>query len=166
MGVAMVARDPAFDQQIVALLPKLRHHARSLCFNRAAADDLVQETVLRAMEKSYQFEPGTNLLAWLVTIEKNIFYTLVKKARRTVEDPDAVIASAVPVPAEQFGIVDLQDAIAIVEQLTPARRAAFRMFWLEGKTHEEISESLGIALGTAKSRVFRARESLAQMLPD
>jgi RNA polymerase sigma-70 factor (ECF subfamily) len=158
------ARDPAFDAQVVSLLPNLRHHAMGLCQNRTLADDLVQETVVRALDKWTQFSPGTNLLAWMITIEKNLFYTLMVRSKRTVEDPDAEIAGAIMVPAEQEGVVQLKEAVAAVNELPEIRRSVFMRFWYDGQSQDEICAELGLPTGTVKSRVHRARTALAKAL--
>jgi RNA polymerase sigma-70 factor (ECF subfamily) len=157
-------RDPAFDAQIVAFLPKLQSFARLLCRNRAAEEDLVSETIVRALDKSAQFRPGTNLLNWLMAIEKNTFFNICRSSKRYVEDPESAIASGYAVPPEQIGVISLKETMDAVYKMPPGRRNAFLLFWYEGRSQYEIAEALGIEVPTVRSRVSRARAELAEIL--
>ena len=157
-------RDPLSDQ-LVAEVPALRAFARSLTMNHALADDLVQETVLKAWAKLGSFEPGTKMRAWLFTILRNTFLSIMRKRAREVEDVDhAHAARVVELPA-QSGVPDLVDFKRAYMQLLPPQREALILVCAAGFTYDEAAEICGVAPGTVKSRVNRARKTLSAILP-
>ncbi len=162
-----VATSPAgeeFRAGLMAALPGLRAFAVSLAVNPAAADDLVQETLLKAWANRHHFEPGTNLKAWLCTILRNQFYTDCRKRRREVEDADGVLAGKVEAPASQEASSDLRRVWQHLGKLPAAQREALVLVGAEGMTYEAAAELIGCQVGTMKSRVSRARALLASML--
>jgi RNA polymerase sigma-70 factor (ECF subfamily) len=149
---------------IVALLPDLRAFARFMCREREAADDLVQNTILAALDKRDQFMPGTNLKAWLFTIMRNRFYSdLRTQSRRpTGADPDtAPPLAAVDNPEAALAMKELSAALW---QLSAEAREALVLVGAGGFSYEEASRLCGCSVGALKVRVSRARKQLAQKL--
>ena len=153
-----------FRQELLAALPGLRGFALSLVVNATRADDLVQETLLKAWKSQDRFEPGSNLMAWLCTILRNQFYTECRRAKREVEDADGTAAAQLIVlPSQEHGI-ELQKVWAILAKLPPAQREALLLVAGQGMTYEAAATLLGTQTGTMKSRVSRARAFLAETL--
>jgi RNA polymerase sigma-70 factor (ECF subfamily) len=155
---------PNVQPELLKILPHLRAFAISLCGNVDQADDLVQEAVLRGLSKLDQFEPGTNLQAWLFTILRNIFYTGLRRRRREVEDPDGHIAGRIAVPPEQPGHLDLGDLGTALAKLPAHQREVLLLVGAEGLSYEETARICGTHIGTVKSRMNRARARLAELL--
>jgi RNA polymerase sigma-70 factor (ECF subfamily) len=145
-------------------IPHLRAFAVSLTNDREAADDLVQETLMRGLTHIGRFQAGTNLEAWLFTILRNQFYTAYRKRRRETEDPDGVFASKLAVIPEQGAKLDYDDMLAALARLTPAQREAILLIGAEGHSYEEAARICNTSVGTIKSRVNRARTRLAEVL--
>jgi RNA polymerase sigma factor (sigma-70 family) len=154
----------AFRQGLIAMLPGLRAFAMSLVPNETRADDLVQETLLKAWAKQEQFVSGTNLKAWLCTILRNQFYTEIRKRKREVEDADGVMAAEMIAPASQEHGSDLQTVWQYIGKLPAPQREALLLVGAEGLSYEAAAEVMGCEVGTAKSRVSRARSALAEWL--
>lgn len=153
-----------FKTDLLAALPDLRGFAMSLVVNATRADDLVQETLLKAWKSQDRFVPGTNLIAWLFTIMRNQFYTECRKAKREVEDADgAAAAQLIELPSQEHGI-ELQKVWPILAKLPPAQREALLLVAGQGMTYEAAAALLGTQTGTMKSRVSRARAFLADAL--
>jgi RNA polymerase sigma-70 factor (ECF subfamily) len=153
-----------FKSELIELLPSLRAFARSLTHNIAQADDLVQDTLVKALANVDRFEPGTNLRAWLFTILRNHYYSQLRKAKREVEDADGKYAARIPVRPEQDGSVDLEDFKLAFAQLAPDHREVLTLVGASGCSYEEAAQICGCAVGTIKSRVNRARRKLADLL--
>jgi RNA polymerase sigma-70 factor (ECF subfamily) len=148
-----------FSQGMIAVLPDLRAFARGLTGDGVAADDLVQEALLRAWDRSDRFEAGTNLRAWLFVILRNQFYSQHRR-RREVEDPDGALVAAMTDRASQEGTVALAELRTALETLPSEQREALLLVGAAGFSHEEAARISGCALGTMKSRVWRARAAL------
>jgi RNA polymerase sigma-70 factor, ECF subfamily len=158
------AAPQAFKTELIELLPSLRAFARSLTHNPAQADDLVQDTLVKALANVERFEPGTNLRAWLFTILRNHYYSQLRKLKREVEDADGKFAARIAVRPEQDGNVDLEDFKVAFAQLAPDHREVLTLVGASGCSYEEAAQICGCAVGTIKSRVNRARKKLADML--
>src|ERR1043165_3808291 len=154
----------AFKTELIELLPSLRAFARSLAHNPAQADDLVQDTLVKALANVDRFEPGTNLRAWLFTILRNHYYSQLRKAKREVEDAEGRMAARLAVRPEQDGSVDLEDFKIAFAQLQPDHREVLTLVGASGCSYEEAAEICGCAVGTIKSRVNRARKKLSDLL--
>jgi len=168
LGAALDAQDrtsaSAFREGLVGALPGLRAFALSLAASPTRADDLVQETLLKAWANQHRFEPGSNLMAWLCTILRNQFYTECRKAKREVEDADgAAAAQMIALPAQEHGTA-LQQVWAMLAKLPPLQREALLLVGAQGMTYEAAAEVMGCQIGTMKSRVSRARALLAGAL--
>jgi RNA polymerase sigma-70 factor (ECF subfamily) len=147
---------------LVALMPNLRAFAFSLCGHSERADDLVQDTLLKAWSHLDSFQEGTNLRAWLFTILRNSFFSDMRKRKREVEDADGKKAESLSVAPAQPGHLDLQDMRKALDLLPPHQREAVVLVGAAGMSYEEAAEIAKCAVGTIKSRVNRAREKLAQ----
>lgn len=155
----------AFRHGLTEALPALRGFAMSLvASNEARADDLVQETLLKAWAKQETFVPGTNLKAWLFTILRNHFYSEVRKYKREVEDADGTLAGQLQAPASQEHGSDLRTIWTYIAKIPPSQREALLLVGAQGLTYEAAAEVMGCQVGTAKSRVSRARALLGEML--
>jgi RNA polymerase sigma-70 factor, ECF subfamily len=153
-----------FKDQLLGSVRPMRAFAISLCGKPDQADDLVQETLIKAWANQHSFEPGTNLRAWLFTILRNEFYTYLRKRRREVEDADGVIAGNVAVMPQQDGHMNLKDMNAALSQLPPNQREALLLVSASDMSYEEAAAVCQVAVGTIKSRVNRARARLAEVL--
>jgi len=162
---ASYAREAAdFRDGLLASLPSLRAFALSLAMNHAVADDLVQETLLKAWKNQDRFEPGSNLQAWLCTILRNHFYTDNRKRKREVEDADGTMAGQMVASAAQEANSELQQVKQHLAKLPAAMREALLLVGAQGLTYEDAAELIGCQVGTVKSRVSRARALLARSL--
>jgi RNA polymerase sigma-70 factor (ECF subfamily) len=159
-----VTASPEVRDAMLAAIPSLRAFAISLTYNVDAADDLVQDTIVRAWAAIDRFEPGTNLNAWLFTILRNSFFSQFRKARRQVEDADGSYAARLRAPPEQHGKCDVQDMLGALTKVPVDQREALLLIVAEGLSYEEAAQVCGVATGTIKSRVARARERLAKLL--
>ena len=155
---------PTFRSDLMVLLPDLRAFSRFLCRDRAAADDLVQNTIVVAISKQDQFQPGTNLKAWLFTIMRSRFYSSLRSTRRRSEviEPDE-LANA-PALARTDAASDLIDLSKALWRIIPEYREALMLVGACGFSYEEAAGLCGCTLGTIKARVFRARRQLAKVL--
>jgi len=156
--------DPAMRDALLGAVPSLRAFAISLSGQVDRADDLVQDTLLRALSNLHRFEPGTNLNAWLFTILRNLFHSEYRKRRREVEDPDGSYAGRLKVQPEQGARLDFEDFRIALAQLPADQREALLLVGASGFSYEEAANICGCAVGTIKSRVNRARSRLAGML--
>jgi RNA polymerase sigma-70 factor (ECF subfamily) len=149
---------------VIALLPPLRAFAWSLSRNSADADDLVQDTLIKAWTHQDKFEPGSNLRAWLFTILRNTYYTAVVKRRREVADEDGKHAARLTAAPTQDWSVAIKATQAALQRLPAEHREALILVGAAGLTYEEAAEICGCALGTIKSRVNRARARLLRIM--
>ncbi|HMN87574.1 MAG TPA: sigma-70 family RNA polymerase sigma factor [Bauldia sp.] len=156
--------DPAIRDGMLKAVPGLRAFAISLSGNVDRADDLVQETLLRAIANIKSFTPGTNLSAWLFTILRNQFRSEYRKRRREVEDADGAFAARLEAPAEQLAKVEFNDLKSALSRLPDDQREALILVGASGFSYEEAAEICGCAVGTIKSRVNRARNRLADIM--
>ena len=156
--------DPSVRDAVLAAVPNLRAFAISLSGNVDRADDLVQETLLRALANIDSFERGTNMSAWLFTILRNLFRSEYRKRRREVEDADGSYAERLKSQPEQTGRVEFTEFRTALAQLPPDQREALILVGASGFSYEEAAEICGCAVGTIKSRVNRARGRLAELL--
>jgi RNA polymerase sigma-70 factor, ECF subfamily len=153
-----------FREGLLGAIPSLRAFAVSLSQNADRADDLVQETLVKAWDKQSSFQPGTNLKAWLFTILRNEFYSQMRKRGREVQDSDGAITGRVAVHPAQHGSLDLDDFRKALEQLPEDQREAIILIGASGFSYEEAANICDCAVGTIKSRVSRARSHLQEVL--
>jgi RNA polymerase sigma-70 factor (ECF subfamily) len=159
-----MAPQPSVQDVMLAAVPNLRAFAMSLSGNADRADDLVQETVMRAMANIKSFTPGTNMAAWLFTILRNLFRSQYRKRRREVEDPDGSYLASLKAPAEQFGCLEFKELIGALAKLPDVQREALLLVAASGFSYDEAAAICEVAVGTIKSRVSRARQLLAELL--
>jgi len=155
---------PFFRDEMLRLIPALRAFARSLTNNAADTDDLVQDVIVRAWAHADQFEPGTNLRAWLFTILRNRYFSIVKTRQREVADPDGFLVGSLSVGAAQEWEIVGGELKTALTQLPEDQRTAIVLVGGAGVSYEEAAEICGCALGTIKSRVNRARNRLNELM--
>jgi RNA polymerase sigma-70 factor (ECF subfamily) len=156
--------DIEWRDQVVALIPALRAFAWSISRNGSDADDLVQDTLIKAWSHRDKFETGTNLRAWLFTILRNTYYTAVVRRRREVRDEDDQYARSLTSPPTQEWGLALRALQAALDQLPAEHREALILVGAAGLSYEEAADICGCALGTIKSRVNRARNRLLKVM--
>lgn len=157
----------AFKRDLLAVLPHLRAFARGLCGRPDFADDLVQETAIKAWVARERFTPGTNMRAWTFAILRNHYLSELRRNRHQADyDPDSAERLLV-MDADQEGPLHLSDMEVALLKLSPERREALLLVGAGGFTYEEAAKISDCAVGTMKSRVARARDQLARLLdPD
>jgi RNA polymerase sigma-70 factor, ECF subfamily len=153
-----------FKTELLGLIPFLRAFARSLCGSQDGADDLAQETLVKAWQSRATFAPGTNLKAWLFTILRNQFYSDRRRAwRQTPWDQDA--AERLPgTSQDQTWSADLSDTARALRQLPDEQREALILVGAGGFSYADAAAICHCAVGTVKSRVARARKALMEIL--
>jgi RNA polymerase sigma-70 factor (ECF subfamily) len=156
--------DNELRDAILAAIPKLRAFGISLSGNVDRADDLVQETMLRALANIDSFQPGTNLQAWLFTILRNLFRSEYRKRRREVEDVEGRYADSLVSHPEQDSNLEFKELRAALAKLPQDQREALILVGASGFSYEEAAKICDCAIGTIKSRVNRARTRLANEL--
>jgi RNA polymerase sigma-70 factor (ECF subfamily) len=154
----------ATRDEMIALVPELRAFALSLSRNPATADDLVQETVLKAWARLDSFEPGTNMRAWLFTILRNTFYSDARKNKREVADVDGAYAARLSQKPDHDGRLALRDFAVAFAKLPDDQREALILIGASGLSYEDAARTCGCAIGTIKSRLNRGRARLAELL--
>ena len=149
-------------ERLVELIPRLRRYARALVGERAAADDLVQDTLERAWAKLHLYRRGTDLRAWLFTVMHNVHVNKVRAARPTDPlDEDTPELAQRAVQGDALVVRDLERSIAL---LPAEQRAVLLLVALEDMSYEEVAHALAIPMGTVMSRLSRAREKLRVMM--
>ena len=154
----------SMKDDMLRTIPSLRAFAFSLCGNADRADDLVQETLMKAWINQNSFTQGTSMSAWLFTILRNVFYSEYRKRRREVEDAEGTLAARLVSVPEQNGHMDLQDLRSALKKLPAEQREALILVGGSGFAYEEAAQICGCALGTLKSRVNRARTAIAAIM--
>jgi RNA polymerase sigma-70 factor (ECF subfamily) len=150
--------------ELVEHLPALRAFAVSLTRDGTSADDLVQDTIVKAWKNIGSFTAGTNMRAWLFTILRNTFYSGRRKARREVSDSDGALAGMLSEKPGHDGALAMRDFMVAFRQLPDEQREALILVGASGFSYEEAAETTGVAIGTVKSRVNRARARLVELL--
>lgn len=144
-------------------IPRLRRYARALAGDQHAADDLVQDTLERAINKRHLWRPGSDLRAWLFTIMHNVFVNQLRNRQAHPEESldEELLAAASGSPTPRLEIRDLETALAL---LAPDQREIVLLVGLEELSYAEAARVLDIPVGTVMSRLFRGRERLRQLL--
>ena len=156
--------DPTIRDQVLSTVPSLRAFAISLCGNIDRADDLVQETLLRALANIDSFQPGSNLPAWLFTILRNLFRSDYRKRRREVEDAEGNYAKTLKTQPAQNAHLEFEEFRVALDKLPQDQREALILVGASGFSYEDAAAICGCAVGTIKSRVNRARKRLAELM--
>ena len=160
----MALDDDAFRAELAAVIPHLRAFARSLSGNRDTADDLVQETMLKAWAARDRFQAGTSMRAWTFIILRNFFLSQMRRNRFRGEWDDLVAERTLAAPAGQDKQMELADLHRAMQMIPPAQREALILVGAGGFAYEEAAEICGVAVGTFKSRVARGRAALEQII--
>jgi len=150
------------NAQVVAFIPRLRRYARALIGERGAADDLVQDTLERALSKFHLWRRGSDLRAWLFTIMHNVHVNQVRSRREITPLDDEVLEQ--PVRATQDTALEARDLERALRLLSVEQREVLLLVVLEEMTYEEVATTLGIPIGTVMSRLSRAREKLRRLM--
>lgn len=156
--------DTDFKRELAALIPHLRAFARSLCGDATLADDLAQDAMLKAWNARQSFNAGTNMKAWAFTILRNVFYSEKRRSwRRTPLDPEVAAATLVSNdnPSDSLELLAMRNALTM---LPVDQREALILVGAGGLPYEEAAEICGVAVGTIKSRVSRARKAVTEIL--
>ena len=158
----MAHQDPR--EELVEHLPALRAFAMSLTRNSATADDMVQDTVVKAWTNMDKFQVGTNLRAWLFTILRNTYYSSRRKAVREVADVDGVFTESLSQKPDHDGRLHMADFREAFATLPDEQREALILVGASGFAYEEAADMCGVAVGTIKSRVNRGRKRLSELM--
>jgi RNA polymerase sigma-70 factor (ECF subfamily) len=144
-------------------IPRLRRYARALLRDPDLADDLVQETLVRGLEKSHLYTSGTDLRAWLFTIMHNLH---VNSVRRWLRRAEKIVVEKVQLalPAPQLSHLELRDLERAIARLSAEQRETLLLIGLEGMKYEEVAQICDVPIGTVRSRLSRAREELRRMM--
>jgi len=153
-----------FRTELVAQLPHLRAVARALTGHRDRADDLVNDTVLKALSAESQFQPGTYLKAWLMTILRNHYINGLRRTRIEVETIGEIPESALPSAPNQEHVVEVNEVANALQRMSIEHREILVLDRHALESYEEASEVCGCAVGTIKSRLNRARNELKKVL--
>ena len=153
-----------FAQQMMALRPRLLTFATSLTRNRVIAEDVVQESIMRAWRAREQLQPGSNMDAWLCTIVRNQYYTHLRKRRHEVADTGDIDYSALVKPAEHESIDGINEILHALSILPIHFRSALLAVGVMGLSTKDAAEFCGVEEGTIKSRMNRGRTVLAERL--
>jgi RNA polymerase sigma-70 factor (ECF subfamily) len=165
--MALTRRLPDYNpgtvkEQVADLIPALRAFARTFTVDPMDGDDLVQETLVRALRSLQTFQPGTSLKSWLFTIMRNTYYTQYRK--RVRESPgvtDCVSLQLVAAATQEWSVAE-SEVKAALSRLSEDQRQILVMVAGFGFSYEEAANVMSCAIGTIKSRLSRAREALAQ----
>ena len=152
-----------FDLGLTENLARLRIYALSLTRNGDRADDLVQQTVLKALTGRGSFRPGSNFAGWIFRIQRNEFISELRRTRPIVDPFDEVANTLSVTPGPESGLI-LREFVSAFRQLPRGSREALLLAQLEGLSYQQIADHAGVAQGTVKSRISRGRASLARLL--
>jgi RNA polymerase sigma-70 factor (ECF subfamily) len=157
------AKATDFHAELRAILPRLRVYALSLTHDRDRADDLVQETVVKALAGQKSFRPGTCFSAWIFRIQRNEFISGLRRARPSVP-LDETICNALSHPAHQDRGLVMHEFLRAFGQLSSGQREALVLAVVDGQSYEQIARHASVSVGTIKSRISRARDMLERLL--
>ncbi|AOJ71631.1 MULTISPECIES: sigma-70 family RNA polymerase sigma factor [Burkholderia] len=156
----------SFETDVVGWLPQLRRYARALTGDPAWADDLVQDTAERALERMRAFRPDSNLRAWLLTILRHLYIDQLRARREFAVDDDEGPWRTLEAPAGQVDALVLRDVQRMLYRLPLEQREVLLLVCVEELSYQEASAVLGLPVGTVMSRLSRARERMRALLTD
>lgn len=164
MGTMQAVMPETFGELLIAALPRLRSAARGMTRDRDRANELVQETALKAMVGKAGFQAGSNFAAWINRIQRNEFISGLRRAKPlvTIDPEDPTLPSHRP--RQEDGLV-MREFLTAFAQLPQKRRAALLLAAVEEQPYAVIAAHAGVSVGTIKSRVWRGRQTLKQLLP-
>lgn len=156
----------AFHDELIEFLPSLKAFAMMLTRDRAAGEDLLQDTVLRALDKSDSFTMGTNLRAWVYTIMRNQYINTLRRRQRerVTQIDDELLENMDPVAANQEHALVLKDLLRAMGELRQEQREALHLVVADGLSYDEVAHICGCPVGTIRSRIARARQELETRL--
>lgn len=154
----------ATEDEILTLVPQLRAYARALTRDPVNADDLVQETLVRALSHIGSYTPGTVLRAWLFTIMRNTFFTQHKKAQRERPGSETCVSGTVTSQPDHDRVLEGKRILAAINQLPDHYREVLCLVVILGESYQNAAQLCGIEIGTVKSRVNRARNLLIEKI--
>ncbi|MEM9027625.1 MAG: sigma-70 family RNA polymerase sigma factor [Pseudomonadota bacterium] len=157
-------RSRQLETELLRHTTQLRAFAISMCGDTDAGNDLVQDTLLKAITNLNRFQPDTNMRAWLFTILRNTYFTQCRRDSFQVRDEDGLIAEAQFTEAPQDSQAEFHDFERALRALNAEQREALILVGAGGLTYDEVAEIVGCSSGTVKSRVNRARAKLQQLL--
>jgi RNA polymerase sigma-70 factor, ECF subfamily len=154
--------------ELMEHIPRLRRYARALIHNRELADDLVQDTLERALGRLHQFEAGTDLRAWLFTVMHNVFASQTRRAAwraHHVEADEQQLGQAeFAVPGGQLRSLEMRDLDYALQRLPAEQREVILLIGLEEMSYADVALTLGVPIGTVMSRLSRGRERLRNLM--
>jgi RNA polymerase sigma-70 factor (ECF subfamily) len=153
-----------FRSQLLHEMPLLRRWSHVLCRNQSLAEDMMQETLTRAWANRASFARGTNMRAWLYRILRNTYFNHLRQRRREVSDPDGALTAALTVSPAQPGRVELREVTRAMQDLSPTQRQAMILIGAQGLSYKQVARLQRVNIGTVKSRLARARQSMARMM--
>lgn len=151
-------------EDIVEFIPAMRAYARMLTKRHEQADDLVQDTLMKAIANIDRFKPGTNLRAWLYTIMRNSFLNGIERSKRMQTGAEDCISTSVSTPATQEWSLRGKELLEAVANLPPHYREVLVLVVMIGESYETAAEIFDVQIGTIKSRVNRARALVIEQL--
>jgi RNA polymerase sigma factor (sigma-70 family) len=151
-------------EELVEHIGAMRAFAVSLTRNSALADDMVQDTLVKAWSNIDKFQPGTNMRAWLFTILRNTYYSYRRKRKREIEDVDGIMTESMASKPTHDGMLQMRDFNNAFRKLRDEHREVLILVGASGMSYEEVANMCGIKIGTVKSRLNRARAHLAELL--
>jgi RNA polymerase sigma-70 factor, ECF subfamily len=159
---------PDLCDEMLSHVPRLRRYARALLSNRERADDLVQDTLERALRHASQFRANTDLRAWLMTIMHNIFVNDVVRAANTkvhiAMDDASIVDDHLSVDGHHAARLEMRDLDSALQQLPAEQREIVLLIGLEDMSYAQIAQTLNVPIGTVMSRLSRARSKLRQLM--
>lgn len=156
--------DAQFHQELVAAIPHLRAFARTLCGNRDRADDLAQETLMKAWAARQRYTAGTSFRAWTFTILRHHYFGQLRRERFCGDYDEATAERVLNRHGDQEVRLEATDVLRALETLPIAQREVLILMAVGSISYEEIAQICGVAIGTVKSRIARARAALSAVL--
>ena len=156
--------DAQFKAELTQVIPRLRAFARSLARDETLADDLVQDTMMRAWNARDRFQQGTSFKSWTFTILRNSFLSSLRRKKFTAEWNEETMADKFTAAADQDRHINIADVQRALYKLPEVQRHALILVGAEQMTYEEAAEVCAVPLGTIKSRVNRGRATLARLM--
>jgi len=152
----------SFNDELISCIPNLHRYACKLTRDSAAAEDLTQDCLARALSRSHRFEPGTNMQAWLTTMLKNLHFNNLQREKHVTKVE--LWDHAASVEPSQISRLVFRDVDRAFDSLTPCQRKVVRLVAIEGRPYQEAAEKLNVSIGTIRSRLCRARERLNNLM--
>lgn len=158
--------EDSFNKELASLIPHLRAFANSLCLNKATADDIAQDALAKAWQNRAKYSSGTNLKAWVFTILRNEFYSLKRRDWRSAPLDQGVAEQTLQANSNPEDAMRVNNVRQALHHLSDDHREALILVGASGMAYEEAAEICGVATGTMKSRVNRARKALEEILAE